>query len=118
MNSIDAITDRIDNMLRETEVFAESKIFQREEMEGDEEPRTEAVYLWPDNPQADENDFSMDFRVYPINIMVKFDKLEETEGFHEDEDDRKSGKRFIYFDALMTFIKSWNTSDHGTPCSS
>ena len=114
MTSLDEILEELETQIKRQSVFTGAKVFQRPEAPEDEVPEIVALYLVPENPEAEESDFSMDLRIYPIAITVKFQMLGE--GFHDEEDERHAWiqARHEFVDALMGLVSVWNRREDNT----
>lgn len=97
----DGILSETERALKSSLLFAESKVWQRAEMKSDEHPSTYAIYLEMKSPEAQESDYAMRFRIYPMRITVKFEQYGY--GKHESEDDQNvvQKTKFEVLDALM-----------------
>jgi hypothetical protein len=117
MTNIEDITDDLKDWLSRRSAFSLAKIFRREERAGDEMPETCAVYLYPENPRPEETDFNLDLRIYPVNVLVKFQT--HGHGILEQEDDRDvaSNEAFAWMEEVIGMTKEYNIRlDNPTNC--
>jgi len=108
----------VDEILPEIERLISSKfeswrIWQRGETAEEMKqpvPDEAQVYLKPLSPQSEESPFNWDHRIYPVEVVVKFDM--RGMGMQDDEDDQHAVQIEIhkFLDTLLSLVKAFDYS--------
>lgn len=117
MSELMDLTEDLEEFILRRPIFETAKVYRREEMEGDEQPETCVLYIYPENPRAEESDFSLDMRVYPVTVVAKF-QIHGVDSL-EDMDARNAVliQRTDYHQELMGLKARYNVrTDNTTNC--
>ena len=73
-------------------------------------PDEAQVYLKPLSPQPEEPSYNFDHRIYPVEVVVKFDM--RGMGLQDDEDDQHAVQIQMhnYLDTLLSLVKAFDYS--------
>ena len=86
--------------------FTTADIYKRQPLLEDWDRTKINLWVWADKPQENEQPFALDFRVYPINVALKF--VAYGRGNVPSATDDVMVNKGTYLDAILTAVKTNN----------
>lgn len=73
--------------------------------------KTPSFYIYPAKPKASPSDFNLDFRVYPVNVLLKFTGTGEGQTSDENDQEAIELQRFEFADKIMGLLKKYPVTE-------
>jgi hypothetical protein len=104
------ILENLETALKDQKSFEIAHVYQRRERKSDplvEDVKVPAIYIYPAKPKREDSDFRLQFRVFPIHVVVKISG--RGRGFLASESAWEAMEKVTaeYGEALMDMVNSY-----------